>query len=340
MTRPTEAAVKIELYLKNVIIREGLRTLWGEMERAPAFDPLNPPVYGKKDEYFISANQICLDSLVARELWDLSERYYQEMLNAIKKHEKDNGKNLNKGMVYGNLGASQAAQGKIDEGFANILKSHLEDEPYHKTNQTVFQLQLYEQFEQKIRDYILSHCMLYQTEEGTTVDRALIDKMISSLNANSHILFISMVDKIRRHSDLLADKDNQFSRLQIFLSLQDLCLAIENALKVAKGINGTMKPLLDQLFSSTSSRLNSWKPAFDNNYSLTSSNDAAQLESNLRSILALSDVKARRLLVLCAVRNFSSHNVDVLNQYLFSNVRNIFDQILSSSIFLHVSGCF
>ena len=245
-------------------------------------------------------------------------------------------------MVYANLGVSQVAQGKIDEGFANILKAHMEDEPYHKTDpsKSIFKNPLYLQFEERIKDFILEHSVLFQKEESTIIDKAFLDRLVSSLDTDSHILFISLVEKIRINLEILKDKDNRFTRLKIFLCLQDLCLSIENALKIKNSLTGTLKPLLDALFSTTSRRQREpWKPIFDENYRLTSSHNSTQFENNLKGIFAIRDDKARRLLICCAVRNFSSHNLNVDNDYVFRNIETIFDSILSTIFFLHNSGC-
>jgi hypothetical protein len=252
-------------------------------------------------------------------------------------------------MIYANLGVSQVAQGKIDEGFANILKAQIEDEPYHKTDssKSVFNLELYSQFEdgkagqEGIKDYILKHSQLYQTEESKTIDKAFLSGLVSSLDTDSHILFISVVEKIRRHFIIFDDKDNRFTRLQIFLCLQDLCLSIENALKTKNKKKGMMKELLDGLFSTTSGRPRGWKPTFDANYGFTTSHDETEFENNLKEIFNLPDSKARRLLVCCTVRNFSSQNLDVGNNWVFqkANITSIFDNILSSMLFLHDQGC-
>lgn len=141
---------------------------------------------------------------------------------------------------------------------------------------------------------------------------------------------------------MLDDKDNRFTRLQIFLCLQDLCLLIENALKTKNNKKGLMmKELLDVLFSTASGRLRGWKPTFDDNYRFASSEDETQFETNLKEIFKLTDSKARRLLICCAVRNFSSHNLDVGNNWVFQkvNITSIFDNILSSLLFLHEQCC-
>jgi len=333
----------------NFIIRSGVGALREGMKKARKFDPNNPfPNYDEKNEYFNGANNICQFSLWQLGLSDLSERYYTILLSEIREYEAKSTTNFNKGMVYANLGVSQVDQGKIDEGFANILKAHMEDEPYHKTDpsRSIFNLRLYSQFEdgvegrEGIKDYILKHSQLYQKEESKTIDKAFLSGLISSLDTDSHILFISVVEKIRRNLAILADKDNRFTRLQIFLCLQDLCLAIENALKTKNSLSGTLKPLLDILFSDTSMRNRLWKPLFDNNYVFTSS-DASNIESNLKTIFSIGDNKARRLLICCLIRNFSAHNLDVGNDYIFEKIKDdtIFDNIISSILFLHDLKC-
>jgi len=331
----------------DFIIRNGIEILESDMKKAPRFDPDNKPEYDKKNEYFNNANYVCQVSLWKLGLYDLSERYYEAMLRDIRQYEITNKTNFNKGMVYANLGVAQAAQGKIDEGFASILKAHMEDEPYHTTDssKTVFNLELYQQFEdckagfKGVKDYILEHSQLYQREDSKIIDKAYLSGLTASLDADIHLLFVSVVEKIRRNFIALTDKDNRFTRLQLFLCLQDLCLSIENAIKTKNHLSGTLKPLLDVLFSTSSGRQRlPWKPIFDNNYQLTSAN-TTQLENNLKSIIAITDNVARRLLIFCLVRNFSSHNLDVGNNYVFSNIEMIFDNILSSILFLHEKGC-
>jgi len=334
----------------DFVVRNGVAKLMEDMKKAPKFDPNNKPEYGKKNEYFNEANNICQFSLWQLGLYNLCETYYSILLTQIREYEKKTPTNFNKGMVYANLGVSQVAQGKIDEGFANILKAQMEDEPYHKTDasKSVFNLELYSQFEdgkvgrEGIKDYILKHSQLYQTEESKTIDKAFLGGLISSLDTDSRILFISLVEKIRRNFIVFDDKDNRFTRLQIFLCLQDLCLSIENALKTKNNKKGMMmRELLDSLFSTTSGRPRVWKPAFDDNYGFTTSHDETQFENNLKEIFKLPDSKARRLLICCAVRNFSSHNLDVGNNWVFQkvNITSIFDNILSSLLFLHEQGC-
>jgi len=336
-----EVAKSIRASLEAIVDR-GREMLLEDMRKALPFSPQKPFLnYDDKNKYFERANELCHYSLWNAELYDLCERYYQIMLAEIRTYEGNHGTNFNKGMVYANLGVLQVAQHKIDEGFANILKAHMEDEPYHKTDplKSIFRLDLYTQFEEKSEHYILQHSKMYEREESTKLDKSYLAALISSLDADSHILFISLVEKIRLHLQALADKDNNFSRLQIFLSLQDLCLCIENALKKSKNLAGTLKPVLDSLFSKASGKQQTWKAVFDKNYNLTYSDHSLQLENNLKCICGIQDNRARRLLILCAIRNFSSHNIDVGNDYVFTRIESVFENILSALFFLHSQGC-
>jgi len=184
----------------DFIIRSGVELLKEDMKKSPRFDPNNPPEYREKNEYFNRANNLCQLSLWKLQLYDLCERYYAIMLREIRKYETDNDTNFNKGMVYANLGVSQAAQGKIDEGFANTLKANMEDEPYHTTDptRTIFKSPLYAQFEERTEDFILKHSQLYQREETKTIDKSFINGLLSSLDTDSHVLFISVIEKIQR----------------------------------------------------------------------------------------------------------------------------------------------
>jgi hypothetical protein len=326
----------------DFIVRNGVAQLMQGMTKAREFDPNNPfSDYNEKNEYFNGANNICQISLWKSGLYDLCERYYAILLQEIKRYETTSGTNFNKGMVYANLGVSQAAQGKIDEGFANILKAHIEDEPYHRTDpsKSVFNLDLYIQFEDIIKNYVVQHSKLYRKEEATTINAAFINSLFSSLDTDSRLLLVTQIEKIRRNFAILKDKDNRFTRLQIFLSLQDLCLSVENSLKNKNSLTDTMKPLLDSLFSTGSGRPRAWKPIFDSNYNLTRADSISEFQTNLSSILAIGDSNSRRLLMLCAVRNFSAHNLDVGNKYVFKRIGRIFDNILSAIFFLHQAGC-
>ena len=332
----------------DFIIRTGVGLLLEDMKNATRFDPTNPPDYHVKNEYFNNANNICGISLWRLGLYDLCEKYYSQLLEEIRKYENDKDTNFNKGMVYANLGVSQVVQNKIDEGFSNILKAHIEDEPHHRTDpsKSVFSLKLYSQVENGVdgkegtKDFILKHSQLYQTEETKPIDLALLTNLVASLDTDSHILLVSVVEKIRRNFETFADKDNRFTRLHILLNFQDLCLAIENALKVKNNISGELKSLLDNLFSTR--RLGArprWKQIFDNYYTqFCRATSITELRTNLNGITdTITNSKARRLMIFCLIRNFSAHNLDVGDDIVFQNKELIFDNLISSILFLHDS---
>ncbi len=338
----------------DFILRNGVVALREGMAKAREFDPTNPfPNYDEKNEYFNYANEICQFSLWGLGLYNLCERYYTVLLKEIKECEINKTTNFNKGMVYANLGVSQAVQGKIDEGFANILKAHIEDEPYHRTDssRSVFNLRLYSQFEddkiggrEGTKDYILRRTQLYQTEETVTVNMTNLSNFISNLSTDSHVMLISTIEKIRRNLDALSDMDNRFSRLQTLVCLQDLCLVIESELK-AKNIitNGELKNILDDLFSTRRLAVRPpWKAFFDVTYpTLCTAHSILELKNNLEQILTtITDNKVKRMSILCLMRNFCAHNLDVGNDYVFGKIKDntVLDNLISAMLFLHDSA--
>ena len=335
----------------DFIVRNGIQALREGMAKARRFDPTNPfPNYDEKNEYFNHANEICQFSLWGIGLNDLCERYYAILLREIKQYEITNTTNLNKGMAYANLGVSQVAQGKIDEGFANILKAHIEDEPYHRTNpaRSIFNLKLYSQFEddkiggrEGTKDYILKRAQLYQTEETVTFNLTNLSSFISNLSTDSHIMLVSVIEKIRRNLEALSDMDNRFSRVQTLACLQDLCLVIESELKTKNTItNGELKNILDDLFSTRRLAVRPpWKAIFDANYpTLCKAHTILELKNNLEQILTtITDNKAKRMSILCLMRNFCAHNLDVGNDYVFGKIKDntVLDNLISAMLFLH-----
>jgi parallel beta-helix repeat protein len=66
----------------DFVIRNGVGILIEDMKKAPRFDRNNPPDWGKKDEYFNNANNICQSSLWKLMLYDLCETYYGIFLDS------------------------------------------------------------------------------------------------------------------------------------------------------------------------------------------------------------------------------------------------------------------
>ena len=107
---------------------------WKNVDQKPSFNysaTSLPYPYNDKNLYVNASN-----NLWYRTMWsyfpEFSEIYYRELLSIIKNFEGST-YFFNKGIVYGNLGVSQASQMKLDEGFANILKALIEDSPYSQT---------------------------------------------------------------------------------------------------------------------------------------------------------------------------------------------------------------
>lgn len=328
----------------QLVVKQGLTKLKDGMERFKD-DPFNPSKpyrnYNKKNEYFEASNAICLGIFWKIGYYDLCEKYFLLMLNYIKEYEIKEKVYFNKGMIYVNLGVSQIAQNKIDEGFANILKAHMEDSPYHKSDSTksVFKLPHYKQFENHIIDHYLIHIKKYTKLDNSKASKNDIVNLVTSLDTDEHILLISLLYKFRNQLVILKDKDNRFTRLQLFLLLQDFCLFIENAIKTKTGETGTLKFLLNNLFSRSSGRPRTWWSEFDGNHSLAKADNITDFERNLTDIFGISNLIAQRLLTCWAIRNFSSHNIDTRNDYIYNHIEPILENILFAILFLNETNC-
>ena len=103
--------------------------------------------YADKNSYFNRANLVGYPFL-NKGVTGLSKIYYWELLNQIVSFEKSDNKPLNKGMVCGNLGVSDLAEGDIDGGIAHLLWAGYEDRAWVSVSYAydVFQMKLYTQF--------------------------------------------------------------------------------------------------------------------------------------------------------------------------------------------------
>ena len=130
---------------------------WKNVDRKPTFTQNDPPYpYDVKNLYVNAVNNLWYETLWAFRP-ELSEIYYSELLQSIKKFEINENFRFNKGIVYGNLGVAQAAQMKLDEGFANILKALIEDAGYssNRPEYDLFRRKLFTQFEERyVKKYL------------------------------------------------------------------------------------------------------------------------------------------------------------------------------------------
>ena len=109
----------MEEYLKAVDL--GAKTLADDLKNADPYNHDSPEAkYEDKNTYFNRANIVGYPFL-ARGLTGCSKGYYWKMFNIITDFEKSASIPLNKGMVCGNWGVSDLAEGDIDGGIAHLL---------------------------------------------------------------------------------------------------------------------------------------------------------------------------------------------------------------------------
>lgn len=327
----------VRLMRLSDLIRSGMSMLQEDMEKYPAFDKTKP--YSEKNLYFNRANIIGIP-LIHSGSYDSAEKYYSRMLETIRQFETQHSKIFNKGMVHANLGISQIGSDKIDQGFANLLKAFEEDEPFHASGYepAFFQSPLFTQFESGIVDYVKDKAQLFASDESVMIDESIVSKLLLSLDIDNRFLFTVTIWNIRRNYEILINNDNTFTRGRLFSGIKDLCLFVEDKIrrkvKLKPGQIKMLKNLLDDMFSSEP-----WKSVLDVNWrSLTSAGDITNFESNLGKIFKITDVKARRFLLLGAVRNFSGHIFNVKGSYFFTRFDDIFKNILGTVFYLMSQG--
>ncbi|MFH1327895.1 MAG: hypothetical protein ABIH76_03470 [Candidatus Bathyarchaeota archaeon] len=131
-------------------LHNGLAFLMNDLEEAQPYDHDNPQAYGKyedKNSYMKNANSFGRPFMQIIGFTGLSKMYYWHLLNKINSFEKEKNKPLNKGIVCGNLGVSDLAEGDIDGGIAHLLWAGYEDRGWAKEyTQNILSSSLYTQF--------------------------------------------------------------------------------------------------------------------------------------------------------------------------------------------------
>jgi hypothetical protein len=292
----------------------------------PPFDPDNPyEDYDCKNMYFSAANNLCQYSLWRHGLYNFAEKYYRTMLEAIKQFE-DNTYNHNKGMVYANLGISQAIQLRIDEGFANILKALDEDRGYfqkgRKPAEEFFNSPLFKQLEKIIVLEHLESQINSLKNEGEACPIA--EEFLKSLmDPDQRIFFEYTYAKILENHNVWKEKPNRFSANRMIAYLQDMCLFAEDFLK-RKGYNGMLNNLMSSAFSGI-------------DLSGCGADSYEDLNDKLEKMYGEINKRNRALRMLLTLRNFSSHHISAgeNEDFFFKDFDEVFNEILRAVMCIH-----
>ena len=309
------------------LLKYGLSLLIEDIRKFPSFNPSAP--YEEKNYYINRANGIGI-FLLKTELSFYSEIYYQETLKLIKKYEQRNSKNFNKGIVYGNLGIVKISQGKYDEGIAYLMAGFKEDAPITGDHEQHFlRSPLYLQFEKKVHDYITARRQNYITGP---VDSNYSSVFMNDLDTDNRLYFIAIVNNLVVNLEVFrSGNKNKYTEGRILSTLSDLCVFIEDAIK--RKINPPPRTMLFDLLTNYALTSETWKNDIVTNWGLANSNNIADLETNLRRILAMPD-RVRRFLTLGAIRNFTGHNFYVNGQFFFSHINDVENNIFHALFYL------
>lgn len=296
----------------NILLQLGLNRLdfgmhqWKNVDKKPSFTypPANPPYpYNDKNLYVNVSN-----NLWHKAMWsflpELNEIYFNALLQHIKKFE-DKKYFFNKGIVYGNLGVSQSAQMKLDEGFANILKALIEDSGYSQTTPelALFRRRLFTQFEdryvkKKLEGYIAQLNMAHTSP----VDQ-FVEDSLDSLSNDQRAFFDYTFARAIQNWAIWKEKENSFTANRLLACTQDFCLFNEDLLKskissttLSTRPFWTLKDLIPAKFSGISLRG-------------CVANSMADLDRKLPSELSRRIQPNKCLRMLFILRNYSSHNV-------------------------------
>jgi len=278
---------------------------WKNVDKKPAFIQNSPPYpYQDKNTYVNAPNNLWHETM-----WpfypQLNEIYYNMLLQLIKEFETREKFEFNKGIVYGNLGVAQAAQMKIDEGFANILKALIEDSGYsaNKPEYDLFRRDLFTQFEKEYIKRPLQKIVERLTMESISSVEKFVEEFLESLNDNQRTFFDFMFARILQNWEIWKEKENSFTASRLLAYTQDFCLFSEDFLKskTPSPILSTrpyweLKDLIMQMFPTI-------------NLQGCSANTMTELDGKLTSDLSGQNQPEKCFRILLTLRNYSSHNV-------------------------------
>jgi len=301
---------------------------WSEVDGFPLFDYNDPYIpYEAKNLYFTAANAIYIRQPNEMCPWNilpesLNEIYFKNMLEGIKEYEKG-GYRFNKGMAYANLGVAQAAQMKLDEGFANILKALIEDRGYSPDTAPEHGLRknpLFLQFEER---FVIDQLSLYVVKLGLREENKasnFIEEFLASLKDDQCLFFECTIVRIIQNWEIWQEKANNFTSNRLLTYIQDLCLFTEDLLK-SKGFKGTLRPMIKEAFGVVCEK----------------GCRADSLNDNISKHMDEKDIDAKCLRVLLTIRNFSSHNIagGTSRDYFYKYYDEILMEILRAIFKIH-----
>ncbi|NDJ75197.1 MAG: hypothetical protein GYB65_02970 [Chloroflexi bacterium] len=222
------------------LIAEGKRLLNEGIAAYPGFDPNKP--YVEKNYYFNPANNLRFQFLPDSNSSWVAEHYYSVLLGEILAYENQSGNHLNKGMVYANLGIAQISNGKLDDGFANLLTAEWEDRndaPAHWSIDTweILDTELWLQFERRAILEMARFFIKTQLTWMYPLNEDDLLKMLKNMARPDRIFLVGTVLALRRNWETFNAaieheiQPNAYTLGRLYACLKDLCLLIEALLR-------------------------------------------------------------------------------------------------------------
>jgi len=296
----------------NILLKMGLNRLdfgmhqWRDVDKKPSFTylPDKPPYPYDEKNLYVNASNNLWHSTMWSFLPALNEIYFQALLQRIKEFEGEE-YHFNKGIVYGNLGVSQSAQMKLDEGFANILKALIEDSGYSQRTPEydLFRRKLYTQFEERYVKKELQQLISQLSMPTISAIERFVESFMESLNNDQRVFFDYTFAKMMQNWRIWKEKENRFTANRLLACTQGFCLFNEDLLKskIPQAVLSTkqywtLKDLIPLKFSGISLRG-------------CSANSMEDLDQKLTSNLNKQRQPEKCLRILLILRNYSSHNI-------------------------------
>jgi hypothetical protein len=322
----------------NSLFEQGVKRLdfgmnqWKNVDKKPSFDaPIEPYPYeyNEKNLYVNASNSLWLQNL-----WDvtdpsISELYFSALLERVKAFKKDNnGFDFNKGIIYANLGVAQSSQMKLDEGFANILKSLHEDSIYLPDTTTpednLRKSGLFTQFEDRYVKVYLERIIAQLGMPQIPSPKSFIETFMESLNNDQRVFFDYTFAKIIRSWEIWKEKEDGFTANRLLAYTQDFCLFNEDLLKdkcSKQELDSMNRPDLKKLIKKKSPHVNVEDCGAD---------EMSNLDNKLPTELPNANQQEKCLRILLTLRNYSSHNIGggTSNNYFYAHYEDILKELI------------
>jgi len=267
--------------------------------------------------------------LFNRGLYKVAEDFWANIDAEIVEFNKQNNRNLNRGIPLANLGVAQIVEGKITEGLFNLYKAHDNDrqslshlsgldlDPERNLVSSV----LFTQFEDRIVSWLYAAVLTkHQTVFQTLPSLDDLKSFIGSLSPDKKIFLFSIIAKFKEAFSQNEEVSNFVSRGEILRSLADLAAWYEDGLRrVDPGVT-TLVPSLARHFG----QINPTRGEYSS---------ASRLDELIRKIdLAIAEqptnLELTNARVMSLIRNFSGHNFDSQDHDVFTRSDEIVARML------------